>query len=78
MVILLGDALHEIEAEADCQERAGEKFVVCFSTEAVFIALQESAAFGAKVILCGEYGKRATLDFNPVPCHCREEQKRVL
>ena len=71
MVILCGDSLHEIEREADCQDAAGEKFVVCFTNEAIFIALKEAEAFGARVILCGEHGKRATLHFDPAPCRCK-------
>lgn len=75
MVILCGDTLHELEAEADCQQSQGERFVVCFTTEAIFLALHQSAAFGAKVILCGEGGKRATLLYDPQPCRCKQEKR---
>lgn len=71
MVILCGDSLHEIEIEADCQARSGEKFVVCFSGEAILVALHEARSFGATVILCGEHGKRATLRCDPAPCLCK-------
>lgn len=75
MVILCGDELYEIEREAECQAAAGEKLVVCFSTEAIFVALKEAESFGARVILCGEFGKRATLHFDPQPCRCGFEKQ---
>ena len=76
VVILCGDSLYEIEAEADAREALGEKFVVCFTTEAIFVALKQAVAFGTTVILCGEHGKRATLHYEVQPCTCRAKQKR--
>lgn len=77
MVILIGDELHEIELEADAQAKLDERFVVCFTCEALFLALKAAEVYGAKIIVCGEHGKRASLHFDPAPCRCgRPEQSR--